>query len=352
MKFFLLMLLPFILFYPTKGYTKVLPELFYDSAANQEKICTLKKDDAEFWFNLMSRHIDKLLTQFELSDFELDVLRNQFVTQSYLELSRLSQGQESSMTYVYANASHHLGRLVRYHFWDRFPNEALGKKDKSYISGEILGTTVRTAPRFLAKTLMAHSLFLYKTLSWSLGASIICGQPYVAQMLKVTNTPRVLKKVFPHLPPYKQKELLNRLRKAFGGATPALFILSFVAFEQAYLQYTMYASPEVRLPSSLGILDKMRYIPFNGERKLSYYDWCKSHRCRKTSLDLELRILFDQTVILEELSLTQHDRLIMEERLEKTDLENVSDFILKNLFPGRMKEDLLTQGIHDRSYTF
>ena len=297
----------------------------------------------------MSSHMDKLLTQHELNDFDHDVLKNQLVTQSYLEFSLRSQGQESSMTYVYANASHHLGRLIRYHYWERFPHESIGQEDRSYISGELLGTAVRNVPRFLAKTLMAHSLFLYKTLSWSLGASVICGQDAAARMLKSTTNKQVLSQIFPHYPPRKQKELMNRLRKAFTAKTPAEFISGFVAFEQAYLQDTMYAAPEVSLPSSLGILDKMRFIPFNGERGLSYYDWCKALKCRKTSFNLEHRILFDQTVILKEINLTKGDHQLMDERIQRTRLNEVSDFILNNLIPGGIKEDFTTVRFQDIS---
>lgn len=289
----------------------------------------------------MSSHIDKLLSQYELNHFEHDVLKNQLVTLSYLELSRRSQGQESSMTYVYANASHHLGRLVRYHFWERFPDESVGIKDKSLISGEILGTTVRNVPRYLAKNLMHHSVFLYKTLSWSLAASVICGRDSVVRMLKNT---KILdhKNIFPNLPRLKQKELMKRLKKAYAEITSEEFISSFVAFEQTYLQYTMYASPEIRLTSSLGILDKMRFIPFNGERNLSYYDWCKERSCRKTSLNLEHRILFDQTVILKEIGIIKSDQQVMNDRIKRTSLIEVSDFILDHLIPGRIKEDFTT----------
>ncbi|GEM_PF-2369669 len=349
MKPLYLLLAHFTLFYPLIGSAKILPEVFYLSPGSQAELCSSKRNSADFWFTIMSSHIDKLLNQTELNDFDHDVLKNQLVTQSYLELSLRSHGQENSMTYVYANASHHLGRLVRYHYWERYPKEAIGQEDRSYISGEILGTVVRTVPRLLAKTLMNHSLFLYKTLSWSLGASVICGQDAVDQMLQTTTSKKVLDEIFPHFPSRKQKELMKRLRKAFTATTPEQFISSFVAFEQTYLQYTMYASPEVSLPSSLGLLDKMRFIPFNGERSLSYYDWCKARKCRQTSFNLEHRILFDQTVILKEINLTKNDHRIMDERIQKTHLNEVSDFILNNLIPGRMKEDFTTVSIQNIS---
>ncbi len=318
-----------------------MPDIFYDAPEEQELFCSSSENNANIWFDLMSSHIDKLLTQYELNSFDHDVLKNQLVTLSYLELSRRSQGQESSMTYVYANASHHLGRLVRYYFWERFPDESIGLEDKSLISGEILGTAVRNVPRYLAKNLMHHSVFLYKTLSWSLGASVICGRDVVVKILKDSKNSD-FKKIFPHLPLLKQKELMKRLRKAYAATTSEEFISSFVAFEQTYLQDTMYASPEIRLTTSLGILDKMRFIPFNGERNLSYYEWCKERNCRKTSLNLEHRILFDQTVILKEIGLVSDDQQMMNERIEKSGLLEVSDFVLDHLIPGRMKEDFTT----------
>ena len=55
----------------------------------------------------------------ELTRNRLETAQNSFVTQSYLEIFKRTEHMNGPkfMGYIYANASHHLGRLVRYNAW-------------------------------------------------------------------------------------------------------------------------------------------------------------------------------------------------------------------------------------------
>lgn len=309
------------------GHTAILPAIFYSETQGHQELCrSPEAKKSIFWQELMSSHIDELLEQAALGGIEHDVFKNQLVTLSYLELSRISKKDIQTMSYVYANASHHLGRLIRFHYWQRFNDLPLGRKDQTLISGMILGASLRILPLMVSSILMSHSLELYKNLSWSMAASTLCGKPFVQKLLE------------DYLPEREQYTAVKHLKAAFNAFTPEDFIINFVTFEQTYLQSTMYAVPEVRLTTGLGILDKMRFIPFNGKKTLSYFEWCRLKKCKKTSLDLKKRILFDQTVILNELKLTGNDPLVFEQRLKKTQLHQVSEFILKDLFPNGMND--------------
>ncbi|MCM2349265.1 MAG: hypothetical protein NDI69_04535 [Bacteriovoracaceae bacterium] len=328
------------------AHSEILPDIFKTDTQSRPEFCSSPEaSSSSFWFNLMASHIEELLRQSELAGVEKDVLTNQLVTLSYLELSQNSQNHIRAMGYVYANASHHLGRLVRFHYWQRYKGLPLALADQALIQGTILGTTVRTFPLMLSKRLMAHSLDLYKTLSWSLGASAICGPEYVRDLLKRIS-PRELVLVFPGLEKSKQEEVLKQLKAAFQTEQLEHFIKHFVAFEQTYLQYTMYAVPEVKVPTALGVLDKMRFIPFNGEKSTSFHSWCQSNKCNKTSLHLGQRILFDQTVIQQEIARTQNDPIILQERMRRSQLQEVANFVLNDLFPGGVDDNSVMTVIH------
>jgi hypothetical protein len=286
----------------------------------------------------MASHIDEMIKMSETTGIEKDVLTNQLVTLSYLELSQQHQNHIRAMGHVYANASHHLGRLVRFHYWQRYKQLPLAQADQSLIQGTILGSTVRTFPLMLSKRLMTHSLDLYKTLSWSLGASALCGKNHVRELLEGISS-KELALVLPGLTKSKQQKILKQLKAAFQANDLKHFINQFVAFEQTYLQYTMYAVPEVKIPTSLGVLDKMRFIPFNGEKSISFHTWCRFNNCKKTSLDLAQRILFDQTVIQQEIATTQNDPVLLQERIRRSQILEVAFFVLNDLFPGRMNDN-------------
>ena len=273
-----------------------------------------------YWENLTSSQIDAYINSAQLDGIDLDVFKNQIVSLSYLELFKTSQINSGSrlMGYVYANASHHLGRLVRYHYWEDFQNEPLAIRDRSLITGDLLGSTVRTFPLTLSRRLMAHSLALYKTLAWSLTAESKCGQKFVQNLLDHGGTA-----AFKNLPSSKHVEVFSLLREAFQANNLTTFMRKFVAFEQTYLQYTMYSMPDIRVPTSLGMLDKMRFIPFNGEKQMSFFEWCANSKCGSTSLDLKKRISFDQAVITNELP------VMNPMRLKRTEILNVARFIFK-----------------------
>lgn len=299
--------LGFISFH-AKSMNGILPPIFEASNEEQNTLCSEgKTQNPEFWKALMSHHIDDLIRSKNLNGLDKDVFKNLAVTLSYLEIYRDGPLRIRTMGYVYANASHHLGRLVRFSYWKKFGDFPLGKQDQALISGDILGSTLRVLPGPLARILMDHSLDLYKNLSWSLGAEKLCGSDYVLNMLG-NNYPI--------------------LTKAYTATTLTSFMKHFVEYEQTYLDETMYKAPAVKIPASMGVLDKMRFIPFNGEKQLSFFEWCRQTTCRKTSLNLKNRIKFDQLVIGDEILNFGQD---MGERLKNSQIEEVADFILKNL---------------------
>ncbi len=325
---YLFTLLIFILISPKLiARTDILPEIFYSDNQSHQELCRSPQAmKSTFWQELMSSHIDELLEQAALDGIEHDVFKNQLVTLSYLGLSRISKEEILAMSYVYANASHHLGRLVRFHYWQRFHDLPLSREDQTLISGMILGASIRILPLMVSGILMSHSFELYKNLSWSMAAATLCGKTFVQDLLK------------DQVPEEEQIEAVKHLKTAFNAFTQEDFITNFVSFEQTYLQTTMYAVPEIKLITGMGILDKMRFIPFNGQKNLSFYKWCRQKKCQKTSLDLKKRILFDQTVILNELKLTGNNPVLFEQRLKKTQLHQVSEFILNDLFPNRLND--------------
>jgi hypothetical protein len=299
--FFLFGLAQFHLF----AVDEILPPIFKASISEQKTFCSEEKShNSEFWLDLMGDHIDSVIKNPKYKKIDPEVVKNLFVTLSYLEIYREGPLRIRFMGLVYANASHHLGRLVRYSYWQKYPDSPLKKADKELISGEILGTSLRFLSGPIAKLLMNHSLDLYKNLSWGLGAERICGKDYVLGMLE-------------------RKHL--KLYRAFSASFLTDFMKHFVDYEQSYLQETMYQVPMINLPAGLGVLDKMRFIPFNGEKQLSFYEWCKELDCRTSSLNLENRVRFDQQVIEEEMSFFEAQT---SERLKNAQIEELAQFIL------------------------
>lgn len=285
----------------------VLPPVFEASIEEQKELCSEgKTQNPEFWKAMMAGHIDEMIKASELDGLYKDIFKNLVVTLSYLEIYREGSSRTRAMGYVYANASHHLGRLVRYSYWKKFKDFPLGKQDIALISGDLLGTSLRIIPGPLAHLLMDHSLDLYKNLSWSLGAETLCGRDYVLKMFG-NNYPL--------------------LSKAYTATSLTVFMKHFVEYEQTYLNETMYQVPMIKIPAGLGVLDKMRFIPFNGEKQTSFYDWCKETKCKTTSLDLNNRVKFDQLVIEHEL-INYKDEAA--ERLIGSQIVEVADFILKD----------------------
>lgn len=315
------------------GKTDILPAEFYlTEEATKEFCATPQVKSVKFWYDLMSGHITKHLNNSKQSGHNKDVLTNQLITLSYLEFT-IHYNEARFLGYTYANASHHLGRLVRKGYWKKFAELPLAVEDQSLIKGALLESGTQIFSRFLPRTLMEHSLELYKTLSWSLAPLTLCGRSFVANLLHQLTDHRMANRVFPTLPTAKQQEVINLLIKAFQTNNLQEFHSYFVAFEQTFLQYTMYATPEVRIPAAMGVLDKMRFIPFNGEPTLSFSDWCKTRNCKKTSLHLRERILFDQSVIGNEFEYTHNDLDVLMNRVLQSRILEVGEFIMNDLYP-------------------
>ncbi|MFA5584689.1 MAG: hypothetical protein WDA09_10795 [Bacteriovoracaceae bacterium] len=287
-----------LLFFSTQTFAKVLPSIFYADKSTQKEFCADRRyHDQNFWRSLMEKRIN------ELTKGQPASTQNSFVTQSYLEIHRKTPQLNGVkfMGYVYANASHHLGRLVRYNAWpDSHP---LKKKDRSFVEGPALRALTRLANSQLSPKLMYHSLELYKELSWSLASASLCGMDYTHEMIRDPN-----------------------LSNAFKATTIPSFIKSFVAFEQTFLHVTMYQELEIKIPAMATILDQMRYMTFNGETHPSFAQWCKETNCRTSSYDLGNRIHFDVWAITNEYNLTKGNVKTLSKRLKNADIEVTANF--------------------------
>lgn len=237
-------------------------------------------------------------------------MRNLLVTEAYLAFFKAAKNSNVRlMGYVYAQASHHLGRLVRYKYWNQIADSNEWKQlDHSLIQGRALERTVATFPQLLATRLMDFSLDLYKTLATQLTILETCGPTFAA---KITDNPQ--------------------LRSAYLSRSNSDFMRHFVAFEQSYLQKTMYAQLDIMTATKSGMLDPMRFIPFNGERTISFAEWKEHEGHKGTSFDLTQRIRFDQMVINFELSETENQQPLMLERLKNTRIESMLEFLKKSL---------------------
>lgn len=322
--------LGFLLILAFKGHAQVLPSIFYAPAQEQRSFCRNNKD-ADTWFKLLSEKIQKHRAMREANGLKKDVLRNLYVTWSYAELLQLSQSRTDvgaravgTMGHIYANASHHLGRIVRYRYWDNIEtnaeNEHIVLQDRALVTDGLLGRTVETFPTLVAHRLMQHSLDLYETLSWVLGATLLCGPQYSLDLIEdykcdfwgrcdILPGLRGLGlqlQAFEHL---KNSLQLIQERRLLAVQQLQEFSAAFVRFEQFYLQHTMYNQPDIGTSASLGLLDSMRFIPFNGVKSLSFRQWCRADQsCQGSSINLEQRIRFDQKVISDEISQTSGSR--------------------------------------------
>lgn len=287
----------------------VLPEIFSAPTDTQRAVCREPRAErAEFWQALVA-------DQLAVAERELPpqhpraIRRNTLVTAGYLELFRHGTvAPVRLMGYVYAHASHHLGRLVRYDHWRRVDRsdsraQALKTEDLRLLQGETLRRLVATFPRPLAARLMDFSLDLYLTLAPPLVAREVCG---AGMALRAFSDPQ--------------------LQEAFGTRHPLAFMHHFVGFEQSYLQTTMYRQVDVRLLAQRGVLDPMRFIPFNGEVAPSFADWCASTQCRVTSYDLAARVSFDHWAIEEEWAHTGGQFADMALRLDATPIDEVQTY--------------------------
>jgi hypothetical protein len=253
-----------ILLVSNAGMTQVLPEIIYASSSEKESFCRNSDHESEtYWRKLISDKISGIVQG------EDEVIQNSYVSLSYLELFRLSSHDPSKfMGYVYANASDHLGRLVRFTKW---PENHPGRDaDRKLVKGFALRMAAGTVNHELSKRLMNHSLKLYQELAWSLAAASVCGSDYALRIVQDEN-----------------------LRKAFQAIDPKDFIRPFVTYEQTYLQKTMYSDFLIGSSARAKVLDEMRFISWNGEEHTAFGKWCKDSSCGTTSFDLQNRIEFD-----------------------------------------------------------
>lgn len=265
-------LLLLVLFFSLQARAEILPSIFYGTPQEKQKFCVDESKHSEvFWRRLMSAQIEQLINQ------RGEVVQNSFVSLSYLELFKVSQNDEAIkfMAYVYANASHHLGRLVRYNEWPKDHPERI--IDRSLIKGPVLRFLAGSSGTILSKNLMHFSLDLYKELIWSLASGSICGREYTQSLLIDQN-----------------------LLSAFGSGDLDRFVENFVTHEQSYLQKGMYKDFLIGSFAKTGGLDEMRYISFNGEEHTSFKSWAEEGNLRTTSFDLSRRIQFDVESILNE----------------------------------------------------
>lgn len=288
-------------FISSSSFARVLPSIFYNAKEKKEEFCKLKEYHSEnFWRALTKIKMNKL------SHDRSPTAANSFVTKSYLEIFRHTPkiNGVKYMGYIYANASHHLGRLVRYNAWPE--NHPLKEKDRSYVEGPTLRTMALVANTKLSSKLMNYSKDLYQELSWSLLSASLCGLEYTQKMVRDRN-----------------------LIKAYTATTISDFVEAFVTYEQTYLHKTMYQDLEIKIPAKAMILDNMRYMTFNGERHVNFFEWCRMNSCNTSSYNLENRIRYDVWAILSELKLTQSRLSVLNTRLQNAKVEATAEYFSK-----------------------
>ena len=278
------------------GMASVLPEVFYAPVSERETYCQESHFQSEnHWRNLVDEQITGLIGN------GTEVIQNSYVSLSYLELSRASShGPSKFMGYVYANASHHLGRLVRFTKWP--DNHPLKKEDQKLVKGLALRLAAGTVNHELAQRLMGHSLRLYKELAWSLAAASLCGADYALGIVADAN-----------------------LADAYSSLETQDFVRPFVTYEQTFLQETMYSDFLIGSSARAKMLDEMRFISFNGEEQTAFAKWCSQNNCKTSSFDLKNRIEFDVWSILDELE----NGSGYEERIKNARVEDVALIFLK-----------------------
>lgn len=283
------------------AFSRVLPDVFYTSTKYKKSFCQRDEFRNEhYWRTLVSQKIDALIK------YAPEVTRNSYVSLSYYEMFRTSTDfmPAKFMTYVYANASHHLGRLVRFNKWP--PGHPLAERDRELVKGEALRLAAQNVSHELSRRLMLHSLALYKELAWSLASASVCGAEYTLSFVRDSD-----------------------LEEAFRSKTVRGFIKPFVTYEQTYLQERMYSDFLIGSSARMKVLDDMRFISFNGEATESFRSWCERRDCRTSSYDLENRILFDTYSILKE---TTHvsENILIKRATNARITETALAFILKN----------------------
>lgn len=274
----------------------VLPDIFYASQREKQALCDSPEAHSEaFWRNLVEAKINSLIQNGP------ETVQNSFVSLSYLELFRLSRHKPSAfMGYVYSNASHHLGRLVRFTKWPE--NHPLRKDDQKLVKGLALRVAAGTVNGELSKRLMLHSLRLYKELAWSLASAGLCGSHFTLSIVTDAN-----------------------LQDAFSAISIADFVRPFVTYEQTFLQKTMYSDFLIGSSARAKMLDEMRFISFNGEEHPAFANWCAETNCKTSSFDLENRIEFDVWSIESELEIGRG----YEERIKNAGVEKVAASFLR-----------------------
>lgn len=284
----------------SSAHAKILPEIFYQSQETQESFCLEKENQNEkFWRNL----INEAITQ-HVAHRSAEV-QNSYVSLSYLELFQYPSKSETAnfMSYVYANASHHLGRIIRYKKWPA--HHPLKDLDRALVKGKALRALTQRASSPLSRRLMFHSLNLYKELAWSLASASLCGQEYTLKIVANVN-----------------------LLKAFEAKDTVDFVTSFVSYEQIFLQQTMYSDFLIGGSAKARMLDEMRFISFNGEEHLAFADWCNLEGCASSSFHVQHRINFDVFSILKELGTTQGQNDELARRIENAKITETANIFL------------------------
>jgi hypothetical protein len=290
-----------LFFFSLSTFASTLPDIFYANREEQEAFCSTREFQNElFWRKLINNKISALTEE------SSQIIHNSYVSLSYLEFFKL-HGQYPPAAfagYVYANASHHLGRLIRFKQWPK--DHILKENDRKLVKGVALRAAAGLASQELSERLMHHSLSLYKELAWSLASASLCGPEYTRRIVKDVN-----------------------LREAYAADTISDFILPFITYEQTYLQETMYNEWIIANTARWGILDEMRFISFNGQENLSFKAWCELTDCKTSSYNLKNRITFDSVSIKNELKLLLLREESLLQRSKRAKIEETAEVFIK-----------------------
>lgn len=348
MRIILLLILSQI--YSRPAQAQILPSVFYQGPEEQKAFCQ-QTTTASQWFLKMTQTLEGHPSLQASRGLKKDVMRNLLVTWSYADLLQLSLTQRDLgpqaagvMGHIYANASHHLGRLIRFKYWDQVGStSSVSAADRSLMAGGLLGQAAERIPRVLSQRLMQHSWDLYTSLSWVLGATMMCGPQYALRLVEEYQCKsRGPCEILPGLVGGGlEREALHHLKAALKTIQPdsapndrqlVEFASAFIVFEQFYLQHTMYNQMDVGTAARLGVLDPMRFIPFEGVKSLSFKEWCQTQpNCRGSSMNLQQRTLFDQTLIAQEISEAQGSLSFMSQRRGHEMIQQVREELLEQL---------------------
>lgn len=254
--------------------------------------------DKSEWIESLEFQIQQEKAKYKISPAVL----NAIITQKYASLMQSDNERTRLVGYFYHEASFHLGRITRFNKWPF--DHPLREQDRSFIKGKRLKLLLNVSPHMISSKLMHYSEKLFYELFWSFHALELCGKSYVISLINDEN-----------------------LKLFHSGPDPKIAFKYFLTYEQTYLQNTLYRDIFVRPIMKAGVVDQMRWISFPDiDGSLNFQSWCSKVNCNTSSFNLKNRILFDLTVLQNELN--QIIELGFNERTQKSESLSINQEFL------------------------